>query len=204
VKERGVVAASDGPEKRVADRLAPEGRRAVGGQQETGRPILILDRVVQDGQVHERHALHAQQHVARDRVVVEVDDHRVARHFPAWRRLHARRKAATREAVRPRADLLDRVAVEVHVRILVAELHAIHGVAERHDPRRLVKRAGALGDAVFHSLGGNAPFRPAEHHVAGCDDPEGRLGEEVNFVGEEAGPGADLDVDLSGEPAMIG
>ena len=202
VEERRVLAASDRPEERVADGLAAQSRRTVGRQQEPGRAVLVLDRVVDDRQVHQRHALDAQQHVSRDGVVVQVDDHGVACDLPPRRRLDAGGEAAPRQPVRSLADLLDHLAIKVDVRILVAELHPIDGVAERHDARCLVERPRAVGDVELDLLGGDPSVRSAEHDVARRDDAQRRLAVDVDLVGEESRSSRNLDVDLTGQPAV--
>ena len=71
VIERGVLAAVDRPEERVVQCLSPDRRRAVDWQEEAGRAVLLVDRVIHRRQVENRDVLHLQDHVGEHRALLE-------------------------------------------------------------------------------------------------------------------------------------
>ena len=156
--DRRVVAAADGPEERVAEHLALEGRRAVGRNQESRRAVVLLDRVIEDGQVHQRHALDPEDGVGQERVIVEVDRHRPGDDFPAGCRLDAGGEAAVLDLVFLGPELGQRFSPEVGVGLLAAEHAAVGALAlvteDRRAPR-VVERAGARPGVELHAIGGD-------------------------------------------------
>jgi hypothetical protein len=117
------------------------------------------------------------------------------------RRLHAGREGTLRDPVLLRSDLLDRLAVEVDVGILVAELHALGIRAERHDPRRVVERAGFNFSVELDAFRGDAPFGVRHDDVARRDQ-ELLVGVVVGRVGKELCPAPELDLHLPAEAEM--
>ena len=156
VQHGQVLAAGDGPEEGVAHRLALVGGAAVGGQQEAGGPVVVLDRVVEDRQVEDRHVLDPHHGVAEHGVVADVDRGRAGHQLPPRRRLHAGGEAALADPVAILAGLLHGLAVEVDVGLEGAE-HALVGLlAQRGQPRGGVERAGAGPGVERRALGRDA------------------------------------------------
>ena len=208
VVERRVLAAADGPEERVADRVPLEGRRGVHRQQEARRPVLLVDRVVDDRQVEDRHALHAHQRVLQHGVMVDVQHRRARRDLPARLRLHARGEAAVGDPVLPLADLLEDLPVEEDLRLLRAE-GALLG---RLLLRRILLQQGAAGRVAegaelrlrveLERVGGD-PLRRGRQRDVAAGAQQVAVREDLHLVGEELGDVLlDLDLDVPGEPPV--
>ena len=142
VVEGRVLAAIDRPEERVAQAHAADRRRAVGRQQESGRPVLVVDRIVERRQVEERDVLHAQHHVLEEGMLAGHEGDLRGAHVPPRRGLAAAGEPAVRKDVRVIVDLLDRVGPEDDVRLLRAEQAPVRGLGqELHPAGRLEERA---------------------------------------------------------------
>ena len=170
VQKRRVVAPPHGPEECVAEGLAANRRGAVGWNQEPGRPIVFLNRIVENRQVEDRDTLHPEHRVHEQRIVVEVQRHAAGGDIPARCRLGARRETAVDDAVFFRPELLDLVAPERGVRLLRAEQAPVGTLPERHDPVRLEKRSGPRLCVEVHAIGRDAVAGRNEQHVAAGDD----------------------------------
>ncbi len=138
VVERRVLAPAHRPEERVADRVPLERRRGVHREQEARGPILLVDRVVHDREVEQRHALHPHHGVLQHRVVIDVQDRGPRRDLPPRLRLHAGGEAAVGDPVLLLRDLLERLAVEQDLRLLRPE-----GALLRRPLRLLLQRRAA-------------------------------------------------------------
>ncbi len=118
VVDRRVLAPVDRPEEGGADGVPLHGGRSVDRHQEPGSAVILLHGIIEGRQVHQGHALHPEYRVGQERILVEVDCERPGRDFPSRRRLHARGKAASEDAVLRRPELLELRAPEVGVRLL--------------------------------------------------------------------------------------
>ncbi len=201
VEERGVLAAVDRPEEGVADRLAPQRRRAVGGDQEPGRPVLLVDRIVDDRRVEERHALHLEHRVARERVVVERDRRAVGDDLPPRRGLHAGREPALLDAVLVGAQLVQLGAPEHRDRLLRAEQAAVRLLRHVGGAERVVEHAGSRLRVERHPVGVDLRLGRRERDVAPGLDQVG-VGVDVHLVREELVLVAD-DLDVAREPDVV-
>ncbi len=170
VRERRVLAAVDGPEERVGQRLPAQRRGAVGRDQEAGRAVVLLDRVVEDRQVHQGDALDLQQRVAQERVVVEVDDRAARHHLPPRRRLDAGAERAVDHLVLLRAELVNLLAAEHRFRFLRAEHAALGALAEQRLAEGVVEHARLQLGVELHPVGRDPARGRDEQHVAGRDD----------------------------------
>ncbi|MEZ5415858.1 MAG: hypothetical protein R2708_00750 [Vicinamibacterales bacterium] len=200
-----VLAAVDRPEEGVADRLPLIRGPAVGGQQEAGRAAVVLNRVVEKGQVEDRHVLHVHDGVPQDGVIADVDRERAGHDLPARRRLHAGREAALGDAVAVLAGLLDHLAVEVDVGLERAEHALVGAVADRRHARGAEERAGARAGVEDDLLGGDARERGLVEDVPGGLELVG-LGVDLHQARVEllALVSGVLDLDLAGEPPVRG
>ncbi len=185
VHHREVLAPVDGPEKGVAEGGAADGRRAVDGQQEAGRAVLLVDRVVHRRDVEQRHVLDLEDGVLQHGALVDGQRDRVRGHFPARRRLDAGRERALVDPVPVHADLLDRLAVEERVRLLAAEIALVDLVADRRRPEGVEERPRARPGVEVGLVGGDPARRCDEHHVADGDQAV-LVVEVVGDVGREA------------------
>ena len=185
VVERGrVLAASDRPEKGVADARAAVGRGPVGRHHQTRGPAVLLDREVHPRQKEHRHALDLDDRVAQQHVVVEVDVDRRRDDLPAGGRLHAARERAPGEPVAARADPLDLLAEEEHVGLLRPEHALVDLAAHVHRPVRVLEDRGAVGHVEIDLLGGDAHLGRHEDDVAAGRDPR-RPGIEEGLLREK-------------------
>ena len=172
--------------------------------QETGRPVLLVDRVVEDREVQEREPLRLQEGVLEERVVVDVEHHRARRDLPARLRLHAGREGALRDPVLLRADLLDPLPVEVDVRLLPAQHRPLRLFADHRGARGVEERAKARLGVELGAVGGDPILALREDHVARGDHLVG-VGEGLDFVGVEghvAPAGLDLADELHSGPSQ--
>ncbi len=170
VHQRQVLAAIDGPEEGVAERAAADQRRPVDRQQEAGRAVLLVDRVVQRRQVEQRHVLDLEHGVGQHRALVDGEGDGAGGHLPARRRLDAGREAALADPVAIGAELLDRLAVEERVGLLRAEEAAIDAIADRRRAEGVEEGAGAIRRVDLGAIGRDAARRRDEHDVAGGGD----------------------------------
>ena len=165
MENRGVLTAADGPEKGVADGLAFDRRRAVGWDQQPGGSVVLLDRVVEERQIHHRHALDPKDGITQQRVVVEVDGDGTRADVPARRRLHAGREVAADQTIFFRSELVDFLSPEVGVRWLGAKHALIRAARHRCGARGVVEHAGLGLEVELHPVGGDTRAAGFEHHV---------------------------------------
>ena len=128
-----------------------------------------------------------------------------AGHLPSRRRLHAGGERAAGEPVSPRAQLLDRLAVEVDVGILAGEVGQVDARCRcAMLPDAFLKVPVPLATLNSTSLGGDAAVGVREHHVAPRHEPV-RVQVVVHLVGEELERGAgDRQLDVADEAPLVG
>ena len=206
VVERRVHVARHRPEEGIADARSVDRGRAVARHQETGRPVLLVDRVVDERQVEQRDVLDLQDGVLEHHALVQHDRAVRSGEDPAWRRLIAGRKGAVRQPVGLGADALEAFALELNVEIRCAE----HGrcwrrrwlrLAQPREALRLEERAEPRRAVHLHLLGvdGEALRLVDEEQPPARED---RLRVPVHFVGEELQIVA-LDLDRSAHEAAV-
>ena len=184
--ERGILAARDRPEERVAERLAFDRRGAVCRNEEAGRPVIVLDRVVEERQIHHRHALDPEDRVLQERIVVEVERRITRDHLPAWRGLHARAERAVHDPVFLGSELVDLAAAKEGIGLLRAEHAAIDAVAERRHAVRRVEDARPRLCVELDPLSRDEARRRSDLDVAGGDDAVA-VGIDLGKIREELG-----------------
>ena len=186
-----ILAPVDGPEEGVAERRAADGRRAVDRQQEAGRAVLLVDRVVHRRDVEQRHVLDLEDGVLQHGALVDGQRDRAGGDFPARRRLDAGRERALVDAVPVHADLLDRLAVEERVGLLAAEEALVDLVADRRRAEGVEERPRARPGVEVGLVGGDPARRRDEHHVADGDQAVlvvvvvGDVGREADALGHQ-------------------
>ncbi len=157
VVERRVLAATYRPEERIAQALAAHAGCRVHGDQESGRPIVLLERVVQIRDVEDRHALHAE---ARRSSAGRIHPARSCRNCPsspiagsAARTSRTRRGSAGRFADRS-----------------VRSVSARNMMSASIEPNRALPAASSVSCAVPYAFVERAePRLPVHLHVVGVD-----------------------------------
>ena len=209
VHEGRVLAAVDGPEKGVVNRLAAQRRGAVGGDENAGGAVFVLGRVVHDRDVEQRHAFDVQDRVAQQRVVIDVEHDRIGVQVPARRRLDAGREAAIGDLVFLGADLFDDVAEEVDVGVGGVERRG-ERARRRRPPRRLdvgdaagvVERAEPGLGVEIGPVGGDAIVALRQQHVTRGDGTI-LIDEHLDVVGVEFGVLLVVQFDAAAQLPMV-
>ena len=184
VHEGGVVASPHGPEELVAEREAAIRRGPVHRHQEAGGAVLAVDRVVEHGEVEDRDALGLQQRVGEVGVMIEIQDDRPRGHLPPGRGLEARREATSADLVFLVADLLDLIAIEVHVTVLATQHVALRLRGDHRGSGRAEERAEAGLGVEIGPVGRDPAISLREDDVAGGHHAVA-VGPRLDFVGEE-------------------
>ena len=159
-------------------------RHAVDRHQEAGRAVVLLDRIVEDRQVHQRDVLHAKNRVLQVRVVVEMERDDVGLKIPARRWLHAGRKPATNNPIDLGTNLLQLFTPEERVRFLRAEDARVGRLAQDRGAMRDVKRSRASLGVIDHPFGVDTVAAGNVEDVSFCRDPSFLL-KQLHVVGKE-------------------